>query len=232
MTAAQIIVEAKRLGLDPVEFAEDLADGYGWDEDMTADAVESVKALLRSTAEGLHSVADMPGEDSYGVTVGLDDYQHVAGECYTRKIADHWEDNTPCGDPRCLEARALWIEREVNRTQLAVYQVAPNDPKDVWDRASAILNGAGPETRNYQENLIACPAGGEVAITNASTGTILAYITSLDDAKARIKQFQGYITRFDYSEADIEPMPFNSWLQAKMNQEAQGRLHALHTPND
>lgn len=42
MTAADIIREARGLGLDPVEFAADLADGYGWGEEMTADAVEAV----------------------------------------------------------------------------------------------------------------------------------------------------------------------------------------------
>lgn len=75
--------------------------------------------------------------------VGLEDRQHEAGECYTRKIASHWEDGQTCGDPRCDEARALWIESEVNRTGLAVYMVAPNDPQHVLDRAAAILDGRG-----------------------------------------------------------------------------------------
>lgn len=37
--------------------------------------------------------------------VGLDTHQHEAGECYDRKIADHWEDGRNCGDPRCEYAK-------------------------------------------------------------------------------------------------------------------------------
>ena len=48
MTAARIIAEAQVLGLDPLEFAYDLADGYGWSEEMTGDAVLAVaRALTR-----------------------------------------------------------------------------------------------------------------------------------------------------------------------------------------
>lgn len=50
MTAAQIAREARRFGLDPVEHALDLADGFGWDEDMTATAVAAVEALAELSA--------------------------------------------------------------------------------------------------------------------------------------------------------------------------------------
>ena len=46
MSAQEIIQEAITLGLDPVDYAQDLADGYGWCEAMTADAVGAVRHLL------------------------------------------------------------------------------------------------------------------------------------------------------------------------------------------
>lgn len=45
ITAREIIREARELGLDPVEHARDLADGFGWDEDSTYEAVESVRSF-------------------------------------------------------------------------------------------------------------------------------------------------------------------------------------------
>ena len=50
ITATYIVREARSLGLDPTEHALDLADGYGWDEDMTDDAVTAVAALTELTA--------------------------------------------------------------------------------------------------------------------------------------------------------------------------------------
>lgn len=46
MTASEIIRTAREQGLDPIEFTEDLADGYGWGEAMTHDAVGAVRHLL------------------------------------------------------------------------------------------------------------------------------------------------------------------------------------------
>lgn len=43
LTAKRIIREAHLNGLDPVEHALDLADGFGWDEDMTEAAVNAIR---------------------------------------------------------------------------------------------------------------------------------------------------------------------------------------------
>lgn len=46
MTATEIIRTAKEQGIDPIEFTKDLADGYGWDDSMTGDALGAVRHLL------------------------------------------------------------------------------------------------------------------------------------------------------------------------------------------
>lgn len=46
MTAREIIRTAREQGQDPIEFTEDLADGYGWEEAMTESAIGAVRHLL------------------------------------------------------------------------------------------------------------------------------------------------------------------------------------------
>lgn len=50
ITVDEIIFVAARDGIDPVEHAVDLGDGYGWDEEMTQAAVRAVKARVQATA--------------------------------------------------------------------------------------------------------------------------------------------------------------------------------------
>lgn len=64
MTAEQIISTAHDQGLDPIEYTGALADGYGWDDDMTDEATEAVARTLArqplepSTFAALAALAD------------------------------------------------------------------------------------------------------------------------------------------------------------------------------
>lgn len=46
LTAKDIIWEAHLNGLDPVEHALDLADGFGWDDEMTEAAVAAIRVRV------------------------------------------------------------------------------------------------------------------------------------------------------------------------------------------
>lgn len=50
ITVDEILFVARRDGLDPIEHARDLGDGYDWDEEMTEACVRAVAARIASTA--------------------------------------------------------------------------------------------------------------------------------------------------------------------------------------